>query len=318
MRLAVTVAVVLAGLLSVAASTEASPRSASAVRSAVATPPVKRVADELWNYGARAAYVYVSLRGHEYTAAAGSGPPRTMDDRVRIFTVSQTFTAAIVLQLAEEGKLQLNDSVAKYVHGVDRLGHRITLRQLLNHTSGLANYLDPSFGFWLGRANRSKTVRPVDLLKVAAFQPRAFKQPGSSFAYSNTGYIALGLVIEKVTGNSYGAELMRRIVRPLRLSGTELASTRQIPGLRDPGINPYLLWAAAGIVSTARDLARFFSALLSGRLVSRASLDKMERTVQDPAGPERYGLGLLAFDLPCGSFWGQTGAFTTGGGTAGI
>src|SRR5262245_2748069 len=88
-----------------------------------------------------------------------------------------------------------------------------------------------------------------------------------------------------------------------------------MPGLRDPGINPNLLWAAAGIVSTARDLARFFSALLSGRLVSSASLDTMERTVHDPAGPERYGLGLLAFDLSCGSFWGKTSAFMTGGGS---
>jgi D-alanyl-D-alanine carboxypeptidase len=274
----------------------------------------------LRNHGADRAYVYVSERGREYTAAAGAGPPRTLDDHVRIFSVSQTFTAAIVLELAEEGKLHLSDSLAKYVHGVVRLGHRITLLQLLNHTSGLASYTD--FGFWLERANRSNTVRPLDLLKVAAFQPRAFKRPGSSFSYSDTGYIALGLVIEKVTGHSYGAELIRRIVRPLRLSGTELASTRHIPGVRDlevnsplfpflrhPGINPNLLWATAGIVSTAHDLGTFFSALLSVRLVSRASLDKMERTVQDPASPVRYGLGLLAFDLSCGSFWGQTSAF---------
>lgn len=140
---------------------------------------------------------------------------------MRIFSVSQTFTVVIVLQLAEEGKLHLNDSLAEYVHRVVRLGHRITLLQLLNHTSGLANYID--FGTCLQRADGSKTVRPVDLLKAAAYQPRAFKRPGSSFSYSNTGYIALGLVIEKVTGHSYGAELTQRIVRPLRLRGTDPA-----------------------------------------------------------------------------------------------
>src|SRR5262249_38073247 len=146
-----------------------------------------------------------------------------------------------------------------------------------------------------------------------AIRPRAFERPGSSFSYSNTDYIALGLVIEKVTGHTYDAELMRRIVRPLRLSGTELASNRRIPGLRALGINPNVLWAADGLVSTARDLATFLSALLSGRIVSRATLDEMEQTVQDPAGPERYGLGLLAFDLSCGSFWGQTSVFLSNG-----
>src|SRR5262249_26868714 len=158
------------------------------------------------------------------------------NDRVRIFSVSQTFTAAIVLQLAEEGKLNLDDRLVQYVHGVSGLGRRITLLQLLNHTSGLANY--PDFGFWLPRAHRPQTVRPLDVLKVAVFQPRAFERLGSSLSYSNTGYIALGLVIEKVTGQTYGAELMRRIVRPLQLSETELASTRQIPGLHDPGVQP--------------------------------------------------------------------------------
>jgi len=278
---------------------------------AATSPAVKGVADELWNHGARRVYVYVSLRGREYAAAAGSGPPRTRDDRVRIGDVSETFAAAIVLQLAEEGKLRLYDSLAKYVRGVDRLERGITLLQLLSNTSGLADYY--TFGFWLQRANRLNTVRPVDLLKAAAFQPRGFKRPGSSFSYSHTNYIALGLVVEKVTGHPYNEELMRRIVRPLGLSGTELASTPiRIPGRdRGPGINPNLFWAASGIVSTADDLAKFYSALLSGRLVSRASLNKMERTVQDPAGPERYGLGLLAFDLSCGSFWGQTDRFNT-------
>jgi D-alanyl-D-alanine carboxypeptidase len=218
-----------------------------------------------------------------YTFAAGAGPPPTGDDRFRIGSVSETFLAVIVLQLAAEGRLRLDDNLARYVHVVYGPQDRITLRQLLGHTSGLANY--GSFFWWLSRANRRNDLQPLDLLNVAETQPRTFTSPGSSFAYSLTDYIALGLVVEKVTGHPVTQELTRRIVRPLRLSHTELPSTRTVSGLHEPGpgINPNLLWAASGIVSTARDLSRFFSALLSGRLVPRTSLKAMEQTTQDPA-----------------------------------
>src|SRR5262245_50293613 len=123
MRVAVVLAVLAVWVLGALAAKQALAGHSQVAKS----PAVKGVADEQWNRGVRGAYVYVSLRGREYTAAAGSGAPRTRYDRVRIGNVSETFAAAIILQLAEEGKLHLDDSLVRYVHGVRALGHRITL-----------------------------------------------------------------------------------------------------------------------------------------------------------------------------------------------
>jgi D-alanyl-D-alanine carboxypeptidase len=159
----------------------------------------------------------------------------------------------------------------------------------------------------MDQAERSPSIRPIDALRLAASQPLLFA-PGSQWDYSSTNYIALGLVIEKVTGHPFGQELRQRILKPLALSRTELATTRRLPDLNDPGTNPNLRWAAGVIVSDARDLARFFSALLSGHLVSRASLAKMTRTVPGSLGIfSEDGLGIFATSLPCGRFWGHPG-----------
>ena len=104
------------------------------------------------------------------------------------------------------------------------------------------------------------------MLRFAASKPLVFA-PGSEWEYSSTNYIALGLVIEKVTGHPFGQELQQSIFKPLALSRTELATTWRLPDLQDQGVNPNLPWAAGGIVSDAQYLARFFSALLSGHLV---------------------------------------------------
>ena len=132
-------------------------------------------------------------------------------------------------------------------------------------------------------------------LQAAGLRPR---QPGR---YSNTNYIALGLVIEKVTGHSYAQELEERILKPLGLDHTELPETRRLRDLDDGGYNPNVPWAAGAIVSNAHDLSRFYSALLSGRILSSASLATMKKTV------ERVGLGIFSTELPCGRFWGHAG-----------
>ena len=282
----------LAAVLVLAWSTDAA---------AAASPPVKAAAAELVRSGATSAVVYVSTGAHTYAAAAGTGSPRAAE-RFRIGSVTKTFVATIVLQLAQEQKLRLDDTLQRYVPAV-HVDRRITLRELLDHTSGLANFTD--YQAWLDRAEASRRLRPIDVLRFAAAKPRVF-QPGTFFSYSNTNYIALGLVVEKVTGRTLREELDRRIVRPLGLAHTELAATRRPAGLRDTGTNPNLPWAAGGIVSTAADLTRFFRALMTGRLLSRASLDEMEQTVRDATGG-RYGLGIEAITLPCGAAWGHTG-----------
>jgi D-alanyl-D-alanine carboxypeptidase len=266
-------------------------------------PPVERVARQLARAGVDSVIVSVSDEGRAYTATAGSRRP-SAGQRFRVGSVTKTFTAAIVLQLAAEGRLRLSDTLERHLPGIVPSGKEITIRQLLNHRSGLANFTE--YTDWLERASRSASTRPTDILRFAAAQPLTFA-PGSSWGYSNTNYTALGLVIEKATGNTYGQELERRILEPLELGRTELPTTRMLGDLEDKGENPEVPWAAGGLVSDAGDLARFFSALLSGRVLSEESLAQMRQTIEVPVGTFRNGLGIFSIDLPCGRFWGHDG-----------
>ena len=171
-----------------------------------------------------------------------------------------------MLQLVHEGKLRLSDPVSRYLPGSYR--RRATSRsgKLLDHRSGLANYTNDSR--WMRRAERSTSTTPRDDVRFAVSLGPDFRA-GTNWSYSNTNYIALGLVIEKVTGHSYASELSQRILGPLKLGQTELATSRRPPGLTDAGTNPNLPWAAGGIVSDAADIADFYAALLSGKLLAR-------------------------------------------------
>jgi D-alanyl-D-alanine carboxypeptidase len=269
-------------------------------------PRVAAVAHQLAHGVATSAIVFVSNRGHTSVATAGQ-PHRTANQRFRIGSVTKTFTAALVMQLVDEHRLRLDDSLARYLPGVVPEGSKITIRDLLQHESGLANFTD--YLPWLDNADRSRTSRPIDTLRFAASKPLLF-QPGTQWSYSNTNYIALGLIIEKVTGDSYRRELTQRILRPLELTATELPTTRTLRDLHDPGTNPLLAWAAGAIVSNANDLSRFYGALLSGRVVSKTAIAQMEQTV--PANTvfriwQGDGLGILSAHIPCGPFWGHDG-----------
>ncbi|MGH2995203.1 MAG: serine hydrolase domain-containing protein [Gaiellaceae bacterium] len=261
------------------------------------------MAQQIARAGAASVIVFVSDDGREYVATAGTRRPNA-DKRFRIGSVTKTFTATIVLQLAAEGRLRLGDTLERYLPGVVPKGNKITIRQLLNHRSGLANVTD--YTLWLGRASRSPSTRPIDTLRFAASHPLTFP-PGSQWRYSNTNYIALGLVIEKTTGRPYRQELEQRILEPLGLDRTELPKTRLLPDLDDEGENPNVPWAAGAIVSDARDLSRFFAALLSGRILSEDSLAEMKQTVVVDPGPTGDGLGIVSTELPCGRFWGHDG-----------
>ena len=265
-----------------------------------APSPARVTAHQLARLGATSVIVLVSDHGHSTVATAGTPPPAA-SQRFRIGSVTKTFTATLVLQLVDQNRISLDDPVGRYLPGVIPAGGKITIRELLQHRSGLDNYTE--YPLWMDQAERSTSIRPIDALRFAASLPLLFA-PGSQWAYSNTNYIALGLVIEKVTGHPFGQELQQRILTPLALTHTELATTRRLPDLHDEGTNPNLPWAAGGIVSDAQDLARFFAALLSGHLVSRASLAKMMQTTPSPT---QDGLGIFATDHPCGRFWGHTG-----------
>jgi TolB protein len=274
--------------------------SAGTEQTRSAPPPVKRVALELRS-GAKSVIVFVSDGGKEYVATAGTRHPKA-DQRFRVGSVTKTFTATIVLQLVQEGKLRLDSTLEEHLPGVVPRGGEITIRHLLGHRSGLANITE--YPEWLKEAERSPSTSPINSLRFAASKPLAF-EPGTQERYSNTNYIALGLVIEKVTGLSYAEELKERVLDPLGLERTELPTTRRLPDLDDGGYNPNLPWAAGAIVSNAHDLSRFYSALLSGRILSAASLGAMKD--MNTYGVFSTGLGIFSTDLACGRSWGHDG-----------
>ncbi|MEU8246366.1 serine hydrolase domain-containing protein [Nonomuraea sp. NPDC048916] len=240
----------------------------------------------------------------------------------RLGSTTKAFVATVVLQLVAEGKIGLDAPVADYLPklGLDR---RITVRMLLQHTSGLYNYtgeLDPDGTFvpgilapgkeWVD--NRFRSYRPEELVRFALSKPARF-EPGTGWSYSNTNYTLAQLLIEKVTGHSLADEMKLRILRPLKLRGTVLPGTRtQIPGPHAHGYyryqdagqwkvvdvtrqNPSMLAGAGDMISTTKDLHAFFSALNSGKLLPARLLAEM-RKPHPKSGALGYGLGLSVQD----------------------
>ena len=283
-------------------------------------------------------------RGHgTWAATAGvgnlaTGKPRSARDHYRIASITKTFVATVVLQLEAEGRLSLDDTVDTWlpglVRGNDHDGRRVTIRQLLNHTSGIFDYLeDPGFqqtymtadGFM---KHRFDEAAPEELLAIA-MKNRPYFEPGASFAYSNTNYLLAARVIEKATGNDYGDEIDRRIIAPLHLTSTSVPTSRVTlprPGSRaysklartDTGptydvteLNPRLAYGSGQMVSSSADLTRFYSALLGGRLLPPEQLKKMKTTVGSSRETSRYGLGLVDRKLTCGvHVWGHDGGIS--------
>ncbi|KQU21632.1 serine hydrolase domain-containing protein [Priestia megaterium] len=270
-------------------------------------------------------------------ADLGTKKPMKTDFRFRIGSVTKTFIATVLLQLAGENRLNLDDSIEKWLPGVIQGngydGNQITIRQILNHTSGIADYVN-SKDFDIMDTKKSYTAD--EFVKMGISLPPDFP-PGKGWSYSNTGYVVLGMLIEKVTGNSYAEEVENRIIEPLDLSNTFLpGNSSVIPGTKHARgyfqldgaseledvtyINPGS--SDGDMISTADDLNKFFSYLLSGQLLKEQQLKQMLTTV--PTGREgtEYGLGIYETKLPNGvSIWGHRGivlGFTTfAGGTLG-
>ncbi|MGI5375437.1 serine hydrolase domain-containing protein [Streptomyces sp. CA-251387] len=278
--------------------------------------------------------------GHgAWSATAGvgdlkTGKPRSADDRYRVGSITKTFVATVLLQLEAEGRLSLDDTVEEWLPGAVRGnghdGSRITLRQLLNHTSGIFNYTaDDDFGrtYFLKDGffeHRYDTKKPEELVAIAMTHKPDF-EPGTSWNYSNTNYVLAGMVIEKATGRPYGDEIRDRVIKPLHLTATSVPGTRvTVPGPSSRAysklaetatgptydvtkINPSLAYAAGEMISSSADLNRFYTALLRGKLLPREQLAEMTTTVPlDEANA--YGLGLLKSKLSCGvTVWGHGG-----------
>ncbi|TGB16567.1 class A beta-lactamase-related serine hydrolase [Streptomyces palmae] len=281
------------------------------------------------------AAVLVRAGGRTRFTAAGvsdvwTGRPVQQADHFRAGSLTKTFLATVVLQLCAEGRLGPADRVERYLPGLLRGpgldGRKVTVRQLLAHTSGLYDYTrDPALARELSgdgfAEHRFDTRTPRELLRTALAHRPTFSPPGSGWRYSNTDYLVLGLLVEKVTGHDYATEVRRRIIEPLRLTGTSFPGTRDtLPAPHGRGysapttpggpprdtttLNPSIAGAAGSLVSTLDDLARFTLALLDGELLPQPWLAAM----RDTRGTDgRYGLGLFPVALPCGTVWGHNG-----------
>lgn len=253
-------------------------------------------------------------------ADKATGQPMQPQDKVRIGSITKTFVATVVLQLAAERRLSLNDSVQKWLPGVIT-GHdyhpaQITIRQLLQQTSGIQDYTSaPGF---LTEANLAKTWRPQQLVDIAL----RLGPPVHGWLYSDTNYILLGMIIQKVTGRSPVTEISRRILVPLGLHDTSFPLTsKQIPAPYAHGyygsldatnlLNPSIAWTAGAMISTVDDVARFYRALLHGRLLPPAQQRELLATIPvNDTGElfaEHYGLGIYSVQLSCGTAWGHDG-----------
>lgn len=261
-----------------------------------------------------------------YTAGVGdlaTGAKVPGNGQVRIGSNTKTFVAVVLLQLVGEGKIGLDDRVDTHLPGLLRGdgidGGRITVRQLLQHTSGL-----PDYGVHISDDEIAhRYFEPRDLVDIALKHKAEF-EPGEQWSYSNTNYVVAGLIVQKVTGRPLVEEIDRRVVQRIGLRDTYFPGPgdktirkphprgyRVMPGgeLRDSTeIDPSAGWAAGQMISTNSDVNRFFTALLRGDLLEDAQLAQMRTTVPVGDTGAHYGLGLMSRKLSCGGvYWGHGG-----------
>jgi D-alanyl-D-alanine carboxypeptidase len=272
-----------------------------------------------------------------YSGAAGVADiedqtPLQVTDRLRIYSITKTFTAIVILQLVDENILTLDDTVGQWLDApaVARIPNidRISLRQLLTHTSGIYDYADDNDSpFWedafLGpNADWTKVWTIEELLAYADGASHApYFEPGQGVHYSNTDYILLGLIVEEATGRPFADELRTRVLEPLALEDTFLAEGGEMPEGTVRGYqllegqlidvsasNLSWVWTAGGMVSTTADLARFAGAVFGGELLSPASFAEMFTFVAEPGRPGfGYGMGLYQIGSPNGVLVGHDG-----------
>ncbi len=265
----------------------------------------------------------------EGVADRRTGRPIKAGDQFEAGSNTKTFTAVLVLQQVDRGRLKLDAPVERYLPGVVPNGRNITVRMLLNHTSGLFSYTGAP-DFFTDMENDPQHVHTDAELLGIAFAQEPYFAPGAGWKYSNTNYTLLGMILRKQTGKSMPALVRERITGPLGLRHTYYADPRATgtgpgyargyaikygsgtPKYTDTSDWPIGGWggAAGAMITTASDLSRFFSAVMRAELFSPAQLAQMKTTVGLPADfPLRggYGLGLFRTDSPCGSVWGHGG-----------
>ncbi|MEU8878223.1 serine hydrolase domain-containing protein [Streptomyces javensis] len=324
----------LAGLASLAAVLLTASIGPTASAKPQRADPLQQRVDAVHGTGATGVFAEVASPHTRDSARAGTAErgtrrPMPHNGRFRIGSATKTFTATVVLQLVGEGRMSLEDTVERWLPGVVRGkgndGGRITVRQLLQHTSGIPD-VKPEIPAMNSaddyRAERFRTYAPEELVALAMRHPPNFP-PGADWSYSNTNYILAAMIIHKVTGRSWAQEVNDRIIRPLGLGETSTPGT--FPFILGPHahgytafatdtsvdvttLNPSMAVGSGSMISTAQDLNRFYAALLGGRLLAPAQLDEMTTTTPAPELGVRYGLGLGEIPLSCGGgYFGHPG-----------
>jgi D-alanyl-D-alanine carboxypeptidase len=261
--------------------------------------------------------------------------PMKPTDRMLAGSVGKTFAAATALQLIKEGKISLDDKIEKYLGREPwfaRLPNakEITVRQLMNHTSGLVRYeFKETFTKDL-TANPDKVWKPAELIAYL-FDEKAPFEAGKGWDYSDTNYIVLGMIIERVTGKNFYDEANRRVIKPLKLKDTIPQEAPMMKGViqgyagagnpfggKDAMIengkfviNPQLEWTGGGYASTSQDLARWAKMMYEGKAYDASLLPQVLDGVAAPMlGKEtKYGLGVIIRKTQAGTSYGHSGFF---------
>jgi D-alanyl-D-alanine carboxypeptidase len=316
-----TISILAALVLVLAAATTTSNAARPATRAAL-----QRAADRVVASGIPGAIALVRDGSSTIAVTSGYGDvarktPIRATDRFRVGSLTKTFVSTLALKLVDEGRLSLDDTVERWLPGLVPNGDKINLRQLLNMRAGLYDYLnqDQTIVNRFKAGDTTHRYAPRELVRLATAHAPNFA-PGTGYAYCNTCYVLIGLIVEKATGHSIGAELRSRIFEPMELAQTTFDTQPRIAGPHPHGYvrlgkreldvtvaSPSPAWAAGAIVSTARDLDRFFGALNAGRLLPPALLRAMTTPTKASGG---YGLGYARLVAPrCGTLWWNNGNY---------
>ncbi|MER5471359.1 serine hydrolase domain-containing protein [Streptomyces sp. NPDC002935] len=257
-----------------------------------------------------------------------SGRPIEPDDHTRIASTAKAFSGAVALGLVDRGALSLGDTIGRLLPSLPRKWHAVTLRQLLNHTSGLPDYTRSPEFLEILNADPRHHFDSRRLLDYVAGEPLLFR-PGSQYKYSNSDNIAVALMAEAATGKRYEQLLRGLVYRPLGLRDTSLPQGFEMP---EPYMHGYDVqppnppedisevlsasgvWASGGIISTPADLTRFIRGYAGGALISKATLREQRRWIDgasEPAGPgkNKAGAAIFRYSTRCGVVLGHTGNF---------
>ncbi|WP_328668408.1 serine hydrolase domain-containing protein [Streptomyces sp. NBC_00328] len=257
-----------------------------------------------------------------------SGRPIRADDHTRIASTAKAFSGAVALRLVDRRALSLDDTIGRRLPSLPRQWRSVTLRQLLNHTSGLPDYTQSPEFLEILTADPRHHFDSRRLLDYVADEPLLFR-PGSKYQYSNSDNIAVALMAEAATGRPYEQLLRDLVYRPLGLRDTSLPQGYEMP---EPYMHGYDVvppnppedvsealsasgvWASGGIISTPADLTRFIRGYAGGALISKATLREQRRWIDgasEPAGPgaNKAGAAIFRYSTRCGVVLGHTGNF---------